>query len=113
MNSVRSLSRASTLQRSCASITRTFSSTARSYDAAAALKVSTPLAPKPKAKTALPVSAAPAGTPLKGLNHIKGKDDPVALPEDEYPEWLWRCLDSNKEEGATKAGEGDEFCKCH
>jgi len=28
----------------------------------------------------------PAGTILKGINYMKGKDDPVALAEEEYPE---------------------------
>ncbi|KAI9229476.1 MAG: mitochondrial 54S ribosomal protein YmL37 [Piptocephalis tieghemiana] len=33
------------------------------------------------------------GTPLEGLNVYKGKKDPVALRDDEYPEWLWTLLD--------------------
>ena len=66
--------------------------------------------PKPKAKTILPVSAAPAGTQLKGINYIKGKDDPVALAEEEYPEWLWRCLESKDMGADGDVIEGDEFC---
>jgi len=45
-----------------------------------------------------------------GLNYIKGRDDPVALPESEYPEWLWRCLDKSTETGGEEA-VGDEFAK--
>ncbi|KFX97405.1 hypothetical protein O988_04880 [Pseudogymnoascus sp. VKM F-3808] len=73
--------------------------------------ISTPLPPKPKAKTALPVSAAPAGTVLKGLNYLKGRDDPVALAEEEYPEWLWKCLEVDKKGKAGDELEGDEFSK--
>ena len=58
----------------------------------------------------LPESICPVGTHLKGLNYIKGRDDPVALAEDEYPEWLWRCLDVKKVEGDGQTGMGDEFC---
>lgn len=67
------------------------------------------LKPKPK-PIAIPVSSCPAGTPLKGLNYIKGRDDPVALPEEEYPEWLWKCLEAKVKEGDEDAGEGDLFC---
>lgn len=46
---------------------------------------------------------------LLGLNYLKGRDDPVAKPESEYPEWLWRCLDKRAENEGTDLG-GDEFC---
>ena len=58
----------------------------------------------------IPESSCPAGTPLRGLNYFKGRDDPVALKEDEYPEWLWRCLDAKRVEGEDDASAGDEFC---
>jgi large subunit ribosomal protein L54 len=45
---------------------------------------------------------------MTGLNYLKGRDDPVALKEEEYPEWLWRCLDAKKEEDVGEAL--DEFC---
>ncbi|KAL3417513.1 54S ribosomal protein L37, mitochondrial [Phlyctema vagabunda] len=70
-----------------------------------------PAPPKAKSKTVLPVSKTPAGVPLKGLNYLKGRDDPVALPEEEYPEWLWHCLDVKKSEGALDESMGDEFSK--
>ncbi|KFY74905.1 hypothetical protein V499_05119 [Pseudogymnoascus sp. VKM F-103] len=73
--------------------------------------ISTPLPPKPKAKAPLPVSAAPAGTILKGLNYLKGRDDPTALAEEEYPEWLWKCLDVDKKGKDGDELEGDEFSK--
>lgn len=38
-------------------------------------------------------SSVPAGTVLKGCNVRKNGEDPVALPDDQYPEWLWDLLD--------------------
>jgi large subunit ribosomal protein L54 len=52
----------------------------------------------------------PKGTILKGLNYIKGRDDPVALGEEEYPDWLWHVLDVKKDTEGSAAEEGDEFC---
>lgn len=53
----------------------------------------------------------PAGVPLKGLNYLKGRDDPVALKEEEYPEWLWKCLEKEEQDdGGDGIGGGDEFC---
>ena len=34
-----------------------------------------------------------AGTTLKGVNVRKNGEDPVALADEEYPEWLWDLLD--------------------
>jgi large subunit ribosomal protein L54 len=47
---------------------------------------------------------------MKGINYMKGRDDPVALPEEDYPEWLWRCLDAKKTDGDEDGALGDEFC---
>jgi len=47
---------------------------------------------------------------LKGLNYLKGRDDPVALPDEEYPEWLWHCLDVKKKGGDEEGAVGDLFC---
>ncbi|PHH52652.1 hypothetical protein CFIMG_001989RA [Ceratocystis fimbriata CBS 114723] len=38
-------------------------------------------------------SSCPAGTVLKGLNFLNGQQDPVALPDEAYPTWLWKCLE--------------------
>jgi len=56
------------------------------------------------------VSSAPEGTILRGINYIKGRNDPVALKEEEYPEWLWHCLDVAKKSAEEEAA-GDEFSK--
>ena len=47
-----------------------------------------------------------------GLNYFKNRTDPVALADNAYPSWLWRCMDVQKradEEAADDAG--DEFCE--
>ncbi|KAI9798413.1 MAG: hypothetical protein M1833_004807 [Piccolia ochrophora] len=94
----------------------------------AAQPFSTPLTPSPGAagvttsKPAptspttppLPVSSAPAGMALKGLNYLKNKADPVAGEETEYPAWLWRCLDNGEGQGKQGTGAtdaGDLFAK--
>jgi large subunit ribosomal protein L54 len=57
------------------------------------------------------LSGCPAGTVLNGLSYIKGKPDLVAKPDDEYPEWLWRCLEVTKKSSQQgDASAGDEFC---
>lgn len=72
--------------------------------------LTTPLASSPDAPPAL--SSCPPGTVLSGLNYFKGKEDPVAKADDEYPAWLWRCLDAPKKAGAEEGEEqGDEFCE--
>ncbi|KAL1840641.1 hypothetical protein VTJ49DRAFT_249 [Mycothermus thermophilus] len=59
-----------------------------------------------------PISSCPAGTVLNGLNYFKGQSDPVALPDEAYPEWLWRCLEVQKKTDSTaEADAGDEFSK--
>ncbi|RSH92235.1 hypothetical protein EHS25_008650 [Saitozyma podzolica] len=50
---------------------------------------------RPKA-TKRPVSSVPAGTVLSGLSILKDQPDPVALPDDQYPAWLWTILDEPK-----------------
>ncbi|TVY46409.1 hypothetical protein LOCC1_G003774, partial [Lachnellula occidentalis] len=89
----------------------------------AAQPFSTPLSPtpndvslgtslKPKPKTsALPASICQPGAVMKGLNYIKGKDDPVALAEEEYPDWLWHVLDVKDKAGTVVDEAGDEFSK--
>ncbi|KAF8432593.1 mitochondrial ribosomal protein L37-domain-containing protein [Terfezia claveryi] len=71
-------------------------------------------APAPATSTPashIPVSAAPAGTVLKGLNYLKNKQDPVAKEDHEYPAWLWTVLDEKKRSGADGEEEGDLYCR--
>lgn len=64
-----------------------------------------------KRPSALVKSSVPAGIPLKGLNFLKNAQDPLALPDDEYPAWLWTILD--RQETKADAGAGDLFCTIH
>lgn len=61
-------------------------------------------------------SSVPAGTVLKGLNFLKNQQDPVALEDHEYPEWLWKALQRKGDVSGAGAGAGDEegdlFCMC-
>ncbi|KAI8978551.1 mitochondrial ribosomal protein L37-domain-containing protein [Pilobolus umbonatus] len=41
-------------------------------------------------------SSVPKGTVLKGIHFLKEGQDPVALDDTEYPEWLWDLLDEKK-----------------
>lgn len=54
----------------------------------------------------------PEGTILTGLNFMKGGKDPVAMKDEDYPEWLWSCLDVKlkKSSGAADDAAADEFC---
>ncbi|EMD94433.1 hypothetical protein COCC4DRAFT_148534 [Bipolaris maydis ATCC 48331] len=54
-------------------------------------------------------SSIPAGQPLKGLNFLKDRQDPIAAPDDEYPAWLWTLLD--RQEKKAEQGAGDLFSK--
>ncbi|KAF1986113.1 hypothetical protein K402DRAFT_355961 [Aulographum hederae CBS 113979] len=56
-------------------------------------------------------SSVPAGTPLKGLNIMKGANDPVALEDSEYPEWLWGLLKTEKGGKGDGGDEGDLYSK--
>jgi large subunit ribosomal protein L54 len=58
------------------------------------------------------ISSCPPGTVLTGLSVIKDQPDPVALPDDQYPAWLWTVLDDNKaklEKGEKKEGGEVDF----
>ncbi|KAH6608676.1 hypothetical protein Trco_002022 [Trichoderma cornu-damae] len=65
-------------------------------------------APKPAATSR---SICPEGTVLNGLNYTKGGQDPVAMKDEDYPEWLWSCLDVMKKADAADDDLGDEFSK--
>ncbi|KAI9751767.1 MAG: hypothetical protein M4579_005898 [Chaenotheca gracillima] len=91
----------------------------------AAQPFSTPLTPSPKSAgikgtpttSSKPDVAAPpppkssvlAGTPLQGLGYLKSRQDPLAMEDHEYPDWLWTCLESGKsgkeEAAATRAAD--------
>ena len=45
-----------------------------------------------KFSVSAPLSSCPANTLLTGLNYLKGQPPVVALPDEEYPPWLWTLL---------------------
>ncbi|CAK7901476.1 54S ribosomal protein L37, mitochondrial [[Candida] anglica] len=49
-------------------------------------------------------SSCAAGTPLN-LKIKKSGNEPVALEDSEYPEWLWECLDKQKTDDQLKASD--------
>lgn len=49
-------------------------------------------------------SSCVAGTPLN-LKTRKAGDEPVALEDSEYPEWLWGLLDQNKKDADLKKND--------
>lgn len=51
------------------------------------------------------VSSLQAGAKMEGLSVFKDVPDPVALPEDQYPKWLWTLLDKPKGEPVAAPGE--------
>ncbi|KAH8149710.1 uncharacterized protein LAJ45_06341 [Morchella importuna] len=73
----------------------------------------TPAAPKIAVKPKITVvSGTMAGTPLKNINYLKGKSDPVALEDSEYPEWLWSLLDKKTTVDGLEGEEvGDLYSK--
>lgn len=76
---------------------------------------STPLTPAPAKAAKKPnavISGTLAGTPLRHINYLKGKSDPIALEDSEYPDWLWTLLAPAKT-AATADGEavGDLYCE--
>lgn len=103
------LRRATTLVAHRPAVTRPLSTFPVLRNAAEAASSPTP-APEgePAAK---PKSACPAGTVLVGLNYFKGKQDPVALADEEYPDWLWRCLDLPDRAVNAEDAAAAEFCK--
>ncbi|EJP70599.1 hypothetical protein MY4038_000720 [Beauveria bassiana] len=76
------------------------------------LSTPTTAAGEPAPEKAAPRSSCREGTILTGLNYTKGGSDPVAKKDDEYPEWLWSCLDVTKKSAEGEDDTlGDEYSK--
>lgn len=90
---------------------RTFSIATRLRSAEPTLSTPTTQPGEQAQEPTKPRSICPEGTVLSGLNFSKSGQDPVAKKDEEYPEWLWSCLDVMKS-GADAADQdaGDEFC---
>ncbi|KAK3044198.1 hypothetical protein LTS18_001914 [Coniosporium uncinatum] len=79
----------------------TSTSAAQPFSAGAAPPMDAKPAAKKSTPPALVLSSVPAGTPLKGLNFMKGKQDPVAMKDEEYPSWLWGLVKEGDEGRGT------------
>jgi large subunit ribosomal protein L54 len=40
---------------------------------------------------------------MKGLSVLKDQPDPIALPDEEYPDWVWTLTDAAKASGEAPA----------
>ena len=84
----------------------------RSVDASANTKaVSDHVNPTPVAKPtkATAVSSVAAGTVLKGIGYHANKPEPVAMPDEEYPAWLWKLLDASTPPADASQHKGSGF----
>ncbi|KAI6043331.1 mitochondrial ribosomal protein L37-domain-containing protein [Pisolithus marmoratus] len=56
-----------------------------------------------------PISSCPAGTVLSGLNYLKGQPPILAMPDEDYPTWLWDLTNPKKKRHeAEDAGPGSD-----
>lgn len=46
---------------------------------------------------------------LKGINYLKDGKDPVALDDNEYPDWLWDLLDEKKQKQKTSKPSNRQY----
>ncbi|KAI1106713.1 mitochondrial ribosomal protein L37-domain-containing protein [Jackrogersella minutella] len=73
---------------------------------------STPLADDAAAEEKPGLSICPEGTVLTGLNYFKNRQDPVALADDAYPEWLWTVLETQNQNDTEEEDDAAlEFSK--
>lgn len=56
-----------------------------------------------------PVSSALKGQPLRGIIYHKDIPDPIALADEDYPDWLWDLLDENKERVKAENPENRQY----
>lgn len=51
-------------------------------------------------ETLVPRIEAAVGSPIKNIVVHAGRPDPIALPDDQYPDWMWQLV---KGEDASKS----------
>ncbi|KAG1865170.1 mitochondrial ribosomal protein L37-domain-containing protein [Suillus tomentosus] len=54
------------------------------------------------------LSSCPPGTILEGLNYLKGQPPVIALPDDEYPPWLWDLMKPKVYEDDGPGGKAEK-----
>ncbi|KAJ7145323.1 mitochondrial ribosomal protein L37-domain-containing protein [Mycena crocata] len=50
----------------------------------------------PTVKKATPTSSCAPDTVITGANYLKGQPPVLSLPDEEYPEWLWKILEKRE-----------------
>ncbi|KAJ6631116.1 mitochondrial ribosomal protein L37-domain-containing protein [Mycena sp. CBHHK59/15] len=70
-------------------------------------------APKspPIAKKAIPMSSCATDTVINGVNYLKGQPPILALPDDQYPEWLWTVLEERVWPDDGPGGRGERAAR--
>ncbi|EJT99198.1 hypothetical protein DACRYDRAFT_23811 [Dacryopinax primogenitus] len=53
-----------------------------------------------------PTSSCPPGTVLTGIQYLKDAPPVIAMPDTDYPAWLWTLLDEPAKAGAKGKGKG-------
>lgn len=48
---------------------------------------------------------------MDGLSVLKDKEDPVAMADNKYPDWLWKLLDEPVAASKAKEGEFDFYAE--
>ncbi|KAJ7096740.1 mitochondrial ribosomal protein L37-domain-containing protein, partial [Mycena belliarum] len=56
-------------------------------------------------------SSCPVDTVLAGANYLKGQPPVLALPDEEYPEWLWRVLEKREWPDDGPGGRGERAAR--
>ncbi|BFZ54909.1 39S ribosomal protein L37, mitochondrial [Savitreella phatthalungensis] len=116
---IRSLQRTAVAYRSASTQTTVNRPSASDSASSSAQPFSTPGTPSPArsdlsttesggeepAAPGRPASSVSAGTTLKGLNILKTGSDPVALRDEEYPEWVWSLVDGAEGESSLKEAQ--------
>ncbi|KAG2052793.1 hypothetical protein BDR06DRAFT_1009163 [Suillus hirtellus] len=97
------LSRSSIRQAFSPCLTRSYA--AKSSNTERVLNVSAKDASAAEEKT---LSSCPPGTILEGLNYLKGQPPVIALPDDEYPPWLWDLMKPKVYEDDGPGGKAEK-----
>ncbi len=64
----------------------------------------------PQVEEAVPRIEAPVDSPIKNIIVHAGRPDPIALPDDQYPDWMWQLVretDNQCEELDSESGPND------
>ncbi|KZV84272.1 hypothetical protein EXIGLDRAFT_683039 [Exidia glandulosa HHB12029] len=66
-------------------------------------------APAAEPQAERPVSSCPPSTVLVGLNWLKGQPPVLALPDEEYPPWLWTITSAKPIPDDGPGGKGEKM----